>query len=150
MIPLSEVQFINISGVDYGKLFFWQDRLFRGIYKENADVAKVIFESGLIQELIEKKYFVNTHISNLNFETFELVLEHEIIKTIVYPREWTFSMLKDAAILILNINEVAKKYKFKTIDCHVCNVLFKNSNPIYVDFGSFTQPATLDFDFGTF
>ena len=139
MIPLSEVQFINISGVDYGKLFFWQDRLFRGIYKENADVAKVIFESGLIQELIEKKYFVNTHISNLNFETFELVLEHEIIKTIVYPREWTFSMLKDAAILILNINEVAKKYKFKTIDCHVYNVLFKNSNPIYVDFGSFRK-----------
>jgi hypothetical protein len=138
-ISLSEIEFINISNADYGKLFFWQNRLFRGIYKENANIVREIFDSGLMEELMERKYFIKTLISDLDFETFELVLEHEIIKTIIYPREWTFSMLKEAALLILNINEVAKKYKFKTIDCHAHNVLFKNSNPIYVDFGSFKK-----------
>lgn len=143
-ISLSKIEFTNTSNADYGKLFFWQNRLFRGIYKENVNMVREIFDSGLIQELIELKYFVKTRISDLDFETFELVLEHEIIETIIYPREWTFSMLKDASLLILNINEVAKKYKYKTIDCHTYNILFKNSKPIYVDFGSFRKSNSFD------
>ena len=138
-ISLSEIKFINTTSFDYGKIFFWRNRLFRGIYKENINIVKEIFDSGLIQELIEREYFVKTIISDLDFETFELVLEHEVIQTVVYPREWTFSMLKDSALLVLNLNEVAKKYGFETIDCHPYNILFKNSNPIYVDFGSFRK-----------
>jgi hypothetical protein len=138
-IPYSEIKFSNVSNADYGKLFTWNGRLFRGIYKKNTSAVKEIFDTGLIQELIEKKYFIKTWISDQEFETFDLVLEHEIVKAVIYPREWTFSMLKDSALLVLNLNEVAKKYGFKTIDCHTYNILFKNSNPIYVDFGSFQK-----------
>jgi hypothetical protein len=139
IIPYSEIKFTNLSNADYGKLFTWKGRLFRGIYKKNTSAVKEIFNSGVIQELTEKKYFIKTWISDQEFETFDLVLEHEIIKTVIYPREWTFSMLKASALLVLNLNEVAKKYGFKTIDCHTYNILFKNSNPIYIDFGSFRK-----------
>ena len=58
------------------------------------------------------------------------------MKVQVYPREWTFSMLKDAALLVLELNEVTAQFGYQTKDCHGYNVLFQDGKPVYVDFGS--------------
>lgn len=142
-IPLSEISFSTLSLVDIGRVFWWRNRLFRGILLEHAIDIKNIFDCGLIANLIEKKYFVKSWITDFELEGFGLVIEHEVISVTVYPKEWTFSMLKDAALLVLNINEISLKFGYQTKDCHGYNVLFNNSQPIYVDLGSFTKVLTL-------
>ena len=51
--------------------------------------------------------------------------------------EWNSAMLKDAALMVLDIAEIGWKYGFNMVDCHKLNVMFKNNRPIYVDLGSF-------------
>lgn len=143
-IQLLDVNFSKLSVSDYGKVFYWGGRIFRGIKKERIDDVLELFNSGLMAELIDKGLFVDTQISALKFESFDLVLEHKLLDVVTYPKEWTFDMLKDAALLVLEINEVAKKYQYKTIDCHGYNVLFSHSRPIFIDFGSFKKSNNVD------
>jgi 2-polyprenyl-3-methyl-5-hydroxy-6-metoxy-1,4-benzoquinol methylase len=145
IIPTSLIERSSLSGSDYGHVFMWQGRLFRGFHKENIDEVLKLVNSDFLKELIQKKFFIKTWISELTFETFDIVLEHQLIEVVTYPREWSFNMLKDSAKLVLDINETAQKYGFKTIDCHPYNVLFNNSRPIYVDFGSFKKTDIVDF-----
>jgi hypothetical protein len=145
IIPISEIKISLLSGSDYGCVFIWGGRLFRGFHKENVNEVQELINSDLLKELIEKKFFVKTWISELSFERFDIVLEHQLMGAIIYPREWSFNMLKDAALLVLDINETAQKYGFKMIDCHPYNLLFNNSRPIYVDFGSFKKTDIVDF-----
>ena len=46
-------------------------------------------------------------------------------------------MLKDAALMVLDIAEIGWKYGYNMVDCHKLNVLFKDNRPVYVDLGSF-------------
>lgn len=141
-ISLSEVSFSPLSIVDIGKVFWWSGRLFRGILIEHVADVKNLFDCGLISVLVGKGFFVKSWITSIELEGYGLVIEHEVIDVPVYPKEWTFSMLKDAAMLVLSINEVILKFGYQTKDCHGYNVLFSNSRPIYIDLGSFCKPRT--------
>lgn len=139
IISSVEIELSSLSIADYGRVFWWNDRLFRGYKKEHRQSILDLLESGLIQELISKHLFVNSWISDLSFEGYDLVVEHQVIDVPLYPKEWTFSMLKDAALLILEINEIALQYGYQTADCHAYNVLFCSTRPVYVDMGSFKK-----------
>jgi hypothetical protein len=136
-IPKSEIKYSSLSIIDIGRVFWWQGRLFRGIYKDYVPLVYNLFESGLIPKLIKDSLFVNSWITSFQSEDYGLIVEHEIIFTPVYPREWSFTMLKDAAQLILRLNETSSSFGYQTKDCHCYNILYKNNRPIYVDLGSF-------------
>jgi len=142
-VPADEVVPAPLSVSDAGRVFWWKGRLFRGIPADHAASYRALFECGLIQELVAKGLFVESSISSLRVQGYDLVIEHEVIDVPVYPREWTFSMLKDAALLVLRINEIASRYGYQTKDCHGYNILFHRSRPVYVDLGSFApfEPA---------
>lgn len=140
-IPQSEIKYSSLSLIDIGRVFWWQGRLFRGILAEHTPVVRQMFDSGLIPKLIKEGLFVRSWITPLELDGFGLVVEHEVVKVQVYPREWTFSMLKDAALLVLELNEVTIQFGFQTKDCHGYNVLFQDGKPVYVDLGSFV-PVT--------
>lgn len=140
-IPQSEIKYSSLSLLDIGRVFWWQGRLFRGIPAEHAPLVRQMFDSGLISKLIEEGLFVRSWTTPLELDGFGLVVEHEVVKPPVYPREWTFSMLKDAALLVLELNQVAAEFSFQTKDCHGYNVLFQDGKPVYVDLGSLT-PVT--------
>jgi len=67
----------------------------------------------------------------------ELVLEHERIPFVSYPYEWTFSMLRDAALLQLEIGIAAIDEGLSLKDATPYNVQFVGSRPIFIDVGSF-------------
>lgn len=140
-IPQSEINYSSPSLLDIGRVFWWQDRLFRGILADHVPLVRRMFDSGLIPRLIEEGLFVRSWITPLELDGFGLVVEHEVVEVQVYPREWSFSMLKDAALLVLELNEMAAQFGFQTKDCHGYNVLFRDSRPLYVDLGSFA-PVT--------
>lgn len=137
-IPLNEIQFANNSWADdVGRLFFWKDRVFRGIFAAEAPHINRLLNSGLIEELVMLKLFPGTWKTDLACEGFAVVIEHERISPVIYPVEWSFAMLKNVAQVILKINTVSNKYGYQLKDCHGGNVLFRGSSAVFVDLGSF-------------
>lgn len=67
------------------------------------------------------------------------VLEHPRVPLITFPYEWTFSMLRDAALLHLDLLEGALGEGLTMKDATPFNVQFVNGKPIFIDVGSF-QP----------
>jgi hypothetical protein len=67
------------------------------------------------------------------------VLRHERIPFVSYPYEWTFSMLKDAALLQLDLLLEALDHDLVLKDSTPYNVQFKGARPVFVDVGSFER-----------
>ena len=96
-----------------------------------------LFSSGLIDALVKEGVFVHSRMTDYKLDGFDLVIEHQIVEVVSYPREWSFSMLKEAALLILRVNEIAGEFGYQINDCQAYNVLFVGEMPVYIDLGSF-------------
>ncbi|HJS72488.1 MAG TPA: methyltransferase [Acidimicrobiia bacterium] len=66
-------------------------------------------------------------------------LEHPAIPFISYPYEWTFSMLKDAAILQLDLLAEALGAGLTIKDATPFNIQFVAGRPVFIDIGSFER-----------
>jgi len=149
-IPESEISFSEISLIDsVGRLFFWRDKIYRGIYPEAAENVRQLFASGCLDELTRQNLFPSSRISAHSLRGFSFVVEHELIPVVTYPHEWSFDMFRDAALVILKVVETAARFGWDIQDCGPYNVLFRNSVPLYVDLGSFRpKPKPRIFDKG--
>lgn len=124
---------------DCGVVFIYKDEILRGINNEYVTIIKDLFDSGLISELIGEGLFPKTVITDYEDEQFSLILKHEKIEVPTNPHEWSFDMLKDAAITVLRIEEIANKYGFQLKDPHAHNINFEWNKPKYIDLGSFIR-----------
>lgn len=68
---------------------------------------------------------------------WELWLEHDRVPFLNYPFEWSFSMLREAALLQLRLQEEALEAGFTCKDATPYNVQFVGSRPVFIDVGSF-------------
>jgi hypothetical protein len=68
-------------------------------------------------------------------------LEHPLVPFISYPYEWTFSMLKDAALLQLDLLAEALGAGLTIKDATPYNIQFVEGRPIFIDVGSFEAYA---------
>ncbi len=64
-------------------------------------------------------------------------LEHPRIPVITYPYEWTFSMLRDAALLQLDLLSEALAEDLTIKDATPFNIQFVGARPVFIDIGSF-------------
>jgi ribosomal protein L11 methylase PrmA len=64
-------------------------------------------------------------------------LEHPMIPFISYPYEWTFTMLKDAALLQLDLLRDALSQGLTIKDATPYNIQFSDGKPMFIDIGSF-------------
>ena len=69
----------------------------------------------------------------------EGALEHPRIPFISYPYEWTFSMLRDAALLQLDLLADALADGLTIKDATPFNIQFIEGRPVFIDVGSFEQ-----------
>ena len=136
-IPTDQIKQPSLHADTLGYTFVWNGHFLRGIYPSSVELAQSYFESGFIDDVVSRNLFPKTWISDFQNEQFGMILEHEMISPILYAMEWNYSMLKDAALMILEIAQIAWKYGYNMADCHKLNVLFYNCKPIYVDLGSF-------------
>jgi len=129
-------EYLGFATLDpIGRVFKYKDRVFRGIYKEQIYYVKSIFDCGLYQNLFDEGLLVKTSFTKYRSNNFPLILEHEKLVTTL-PTEWTYSMLKDSALTILKVNNICNKYGYELGDAHPYNILFKGSNPLWIDLGS--------------
>ncbi|MGZ8784604.1 MAG: methyltransferase [Acidimicrobiia bacterium] len=64
-------------------------------------------------------------------------LRHAVIPFWSYPYEWSFSMLRDAAMLQLELQTEALEHDLTLKDATAYNIQFNNGRPVFIDVGSF-------------
>ncbi len=64
-------------------------------------------------------------------------LEHDRIPVVSYPYEWTFGMLRDAALLQLELIEAAIGEDLTLKDATPYNIQFSAGRPVFIDIPSF-------------
>jgi hypothetical protein len=67
------------------------------------------------------------------------VLRHDRIPFVSYPYEWTFGMLRDAALLQLDLLLAALDEGLILKDATPYNVQFDGARPVFIDVGSFER-----------
>jgi SAM-dependent methyltransferase len=114
-------------------------RAIRSAYKPQFDH---LIASGLADELHRRGLLINhTDVTPLFplADNISTVLLPEQVPFISYPWEWTFHQLKDAAILTLEIQQIALDHGMILKDASSLNIQFVRGRPVFID--------TLSFDF---
>ena len=122
------------------------ERVFRIILPGAVERWRQFASSALAQELQSGGWLVGTRevdpgslASELAIPAGSLVLEHECIPFLSYPYEWTFEMLRDAALLQLEIMDGALKHNWILKDASAYNVQFRGMRPVFIDVLSFAR-----------
>jgi len=136
-IPYNEIAFHPTSYADpSGRAFWWRGQLYRAINGERASLYRQLFDKGIVQHLVNKGLLIETELTSLQIDDYEMVLQHRELPFVSYPYEWCAAMLKDAAITIVNLEMELAQHGLTLQDAHPWNVLFDGPKPLYVDFGS--------------
>jgi len=139
-IPCEEVVFHPSSFADpSGRLFWWNGQLYRAVARERAPLYRELFSKGIEQGLIQKELIVETELTSLELDSYEMVMKHRSIPFVSYPYEWCMPMLRDGALLILDLELELSRHGFTLQDAHPWNILFDGPTPFYVDFGSIVE-----------
>src|SRR3989344_9098748 len=125
-----------------GFLFYNKGVLLRQInlfYKDNFDS---LLSSGLHQALLNDGFIIGHEEVVEGVATSEggyKIIKPELVNFISYPCEWSFSQLKDAALLTLKIQKKALGLGMSLKDASAYNIQFKNGRPILIDTLSFEK-----------
>lgn len=134
------VKIQNFYGLDdYGMVFDYGNNIYRGINPARADIVASYFSTGLIAELEQKNLIPKTEIVPHEIPQFKFILQHEKINNLSYAWEWSFTMMKDAALMCVDVMEVLLKHGFCSKDGHHFNIMFKDNKPVWVDITSFMK-----------
>ena len=136
-IPTGEVTFHPHSyGDPAGRLFVWNGGLYRGIRGESAPFFRRLLEDGTVQGLVDDGLLIDTEMTPLSLAGFDMVVRHRSLPFPSYPEEWSGTMLRDAALLILDMLERLAARGLTLKDGHPWNVLYDACRPTYVDLTS--------------
>ena len=124
-----------------GFLFYQNGVLYRQINKSYKDNYEFFMKSGLYENLVEKGLLIShveTDIAKKTDDGFK-VIKPDLIPFVSYPYEWSFSQLKNAALVTIEIQKIAMKYDMMLKDASSYNIQFKGNKPIFVDTLSFEK-----------
>jgi hypothetical protein len=119
--------------------------VFRVLSPAGLEDWQALAESRLWRELQDEGLVVATEpvaldaVPELPAGTPAAVLRHERVPFVSYPYEWPFSMLKDAALLQLELNQRALRAEFTLKDASPYNVQWRGTRPTFIDVGSFER-----------
>lgn len=118
-------------------------RLRRQINRPYQEHYDLLMSSGLYRDLVSKKQLVShrelSDGQSLAKENLYKIIEPEMIPFVSYPFEWSFSQLKDAALLTLAIQKRALEHGLILKDANAYNIQFLDGRPIMIDTLSFKK-----------
>jgi len=110
--------------------------LYRQINSRYASEYDHLMESGLYDHLTKAGRLIpckEVKIPPAQPEISYKVIQPEKIPFISYPYEWSFSQLKDAALVTLAIQKVALKYGMSLKDASAYNIQFMSGKAVLMD-----------------
>lgn len=119
-------QFVSGSFRDReGSVFTVGRRIFRTLSHEARNRFQDLEKDGRLKQLVDSGQMVSSFLTSaveadLDPKIYgEIVMEHERLPLITYPYEWSFDMLRDAALLTLDLLE----------SCLNMNLILKDGTP---------------------
>lgn len=123
-----------------GFVFVDNGKVYRQINKSYRKEFDKLVNSGLYDELSDDNLLVVhkdvTKTRPLSDAAYKII-QPKTIPFVSYPYEWSFSMLKDAALLTLDIQKRAIEKGMILKDASAYNVQFVDGRPIFIDTLSF-------------
>jgi hypothetical protein len=125
-----------------GFLFFREGNLYRQINRDYQDNYEQFIKSGLYDILSSHHLLVPHQDVDIPSEdpknAFKIIRPLQI-PFISYPYEWSFSQLKHAALLTLDIQRISLEYGMTLKDASAYNVQFFKGKPVFIDTLSFER-----------
>jgi SAM-dependent methyltransferase len=132
-----------------GRVYLAGDRVIRGLSQAALEAFRILQEKPFHGEFVEQGRMVGSR--EIQADEVPLpkeirqqwagFLEHDRVSVITYPYEWTFGMLKDAALLQLDLVEAAILNGMTLKDATPYNVQFDKGRPVFIDIASFEPMA---------
>jgi ribosomal protein L11 methylase PrmA len=125
-----------------GFLFFREGTLYRQVNGVFQDHYTQFISSGLYERLRSKQLLIpheDVDIPPEDPDTAYKIIRPLRIPFVSYPYEWSFSQLKHAALLTLEIQKISLEYGMTLKDASAYNVQFFKGNPIFIDTLSFEK-----------
>jgi SAM-dependent methyltransferase len=136
-IPSSEQRWLTDSFVDpNGRVFEWRGEIYRMLEPAYAARWKELVNQGVIAGLVRDRLLVESELTNLATESGQSVLRHRRVPVVSYCYEWVPGMLRQAALVTLELCIRLAEKGLTLQDGHPWNVLFDGTKPVYVDAGS--------------
>lgn len=136
-------QHLSASFRDPSGFLFERDgilyRQVNNLYQSNYDL---LMQSGLYERLIKARQLIphqEVESAPLEPELAYKVIQPERLAFISYPYEWSFSQLKDAALLTLKLQKRALEYGMWLKDASAYNIQFHQGKPLLIDTLSFER-----------
>jgi len=123
-----------------GFIFSRDGVLYRQINLQYASEYQHLMESGLYERLTKTGRLITSKevsIPPAQAEASYKVIQPEEIPFISYPYEWSYSQLKDAALVTLAIQKAALKYGMSLKDASAYNIQFVHGKAALIDTLSF-------------
>lgn len=131
-----------------GRVFYRDDRVFRTLSAAALAHWEALDGAGFFQRAMADGRVVRTSRMELpadappaGAQPWVAALEHERIPFVSYPYEWSFGMLRDAALLQLGLLREALEEGFVLKDSSAYNLQWVGSRPVFIDVPSFERLA---------
>jgi SAM-dependent methyltransferase len=130
-----------------GAVFVEDGAVRRGLSEQGARDWERLAATAFFDRLVASGHLVRTTVHegaappSPRGRHWAAVLDHEPIPVVSYPYEWPFAMLREAALVQLDVLLAALGEDMSLKDGTAYNVQFVGSRPTFVDTGSF-EPST--------
>ena len=125
-------------------MFLFGERVVRAIYPAGMANYRSVEGSGVLSELIEQGFLIPgrrldsreidySRLASPRGEVPCAAIEHPRLPLITYPYEWTFSQLKDAALVHLDLQIFALDRNFVLTDATPYNMQFTGNGLFHID-----------------
>lgn len=129
-----------------GRVFHHRGGIYRALSKRALAAWDALLQSHFFPRLLEEGKVVGSRRVEFDRQElaalsphFQAVLKHERIPFISYPYEWPWSMLRDAALLQLDLLLEALAEDFVLKDATPYNVQWHGVRPVFIDVVSFER-----------
>ena len=130
------------------RVFYRDGKIFRGLTETALKEWQALSATRFYRTFSTRGGIVATEqrdVSSFSFAPSEQswagVLEHEKLPFISYPYEWSFAMLRDAALLQLDLVLAGLDEGIGLKDASAYNLQWKGAAPVFVDVASFYKRA---------
>jgi len=138
--PSSTIQAESGSFRDrHGRVYYTPEGVVRGLSQKSLDDWRLLSKTKFFEKFSSAGSLVRTEeIPNPGLEDrWAAYLKHDRIPFITYPYEWSFGMLRDAALLQLRLTEAALQENLILKDSTSYNIQWMGTRPVFIDIPSF-------------
>jgi hypothetical protein len=134
---MAAIRKLSSGSDEVGEVFAVGEAIYRGIFPGHADQVQAVLERCARHDLFSRG-LIGTRVANDPFPHlgYELVLQHDPVRSISYPHEWSPVMFHDAALFLVDLEMALASCGLILKDPHLYNVAFDRGRPLYLDFAS--------------